>query len=211
MQNRLRQAREERRLSVNELAEKLQVHQSSIRNWEAGRREIGFDTLLQIADILDFSIDYLLGRDIVRVSQTEPVNKESLRALHGQPVWTAKYGWMLVDISKSAFVAANLSLIPFDEVHDEIYIIPPAFALSLRGVNSPLELDAVLKRGCVWVEPITTDTDLSMELRGWYQLHNSRRLVENEYGHRFYLDTYGAKWLAFDNCIAAQLHETAQT
>lgn len=45
-------------------------------------------------------------------------------------------------------------------------------------------------------EPISCDTHLREELRGWYRLKS--RWAENEYGNRFYLDTYGAKWLAFD-------------
>ena len=28
-----------------------------------------------------------------------------------------------------------------------------------------------------------------------------KRMVFNEFGHRFYLDTYGVKWLAFDDCF----------
>jgi len=60
MRNRLRQAREERRLSAVELAERLQVHPSSVANWEAGRREISVDNLIKLADILGFSVDYLL-------------------------------------------------------------------------------------------------------------------------------------------------------
>lgn len=48
----------------------------------------------------------------------------------------------------------------------------------------------------VWLEPISCDTHLREELRGWYRIKS--RWAENEYGNRFYLDTYGAKWLAFD-------------
>ena len=57
-----------------------------------------------------------------------------------------------------------------------------------------------MSQDIIWVEPITTDYDLAAELRGWYRLRG-RRLVENEYGNRFYLDTYGAKWLAFESCL----------
>ena len=44
-------------------------------------------------------------------------------------------------------------------------------------------------------QPISSDSDLIRELRGWYQAKD--RFVQNEYGNRFYLDTYGSKWLAF--------------
>ena len=49
------------------------------------------------------------------------------------------------------------------------------------------------------MEPISTDIDLASELRGWHELRG--RLVQNEFGNRFYLDTYGAKWLAFESCL----------
>ncbi len=48
----------------------------------------------------------------------------------------------------------------------------------------------------MWVEPISPDSNLRDELRGWYRRKD--RYVENEYGNRFYLDTYEAKWLGFD-------------
>ena len=67
----------------------------------------------------------------------------------------------------------------------------------------PLSIDDILIQDRVWVEPITTDPDLAKELRGWYRPRD-RRLVENEFGHRFYLDVYGAKWLAFESCLENQ-------
>jgi hypothetical protein len=81
-----------------------------------------------------------------------------------------------------------------------VYAVPLAFTLSLLGVCEPLDVDGLLSRDKLWVEPITADTDLAAELRGWYH-PRGRRLVENEYGNRFYLDVYGAKWLAFEECL----------
>ena len=200
MKNRLREARESRSISAVELAKKLRVDVSTVRNWEAGRRDIMSDKLIQIADILDFSVDYLLGRDLSRVSMTEPVSKEALRVMHGQPVWTAAHDWMLVNIVENAFVFTNLSLIPFDEVNEPIYLIPPALSLSLRGAGKPLSLDNLSEYNRIWVEPITSDTDLAAELRGWYSIYE-KRLAQNEFGNRFYLNTYGVKWLAFSDCL----------
>ena len=51
----------------------------------------------------------------------------------------------------------------------------------------------------IWVEPISTDSKLRDELRGWYRI--KERFVENEFGNRFYFDTYGAKWLGFENIL----------
>ena len=93
MRNRIRQAREDRGISAAQLAEMLQVHPSTVANWEAGRREVAADNLVKLADILGFSTDYLLGREVVDVSQIETVAREALPVLHGQPVWTEPRGW----------------------------------------------------------------------------------------------------------------------
>jgi len=200
MPNRFREAREERRISVIELADKLQVHESTLRNWELGRRQITPDKLVQLAEMLGFTTDYLLGRDSAQVSLTDPIDKKMLYVMHGQPVWTEIHGWMLVNIVENAFVLKNLSLIPFDEVNEPIYLIPPALSLSLRGIGEPLDIKSVLNLDRIWVEPITSDTDLAAEVRGWYNMYE-KRLAQNEFGNRFYINTYGVKWLAFRDCM----------
>jgi len=201
MRNRFREAREERRLSAVALAEKLWIHPSTLTNWEAGRRQITPDKLIELADILGFTVDYLLGRDAVHISSLiEPIDKKALCSMHGQPVWVAAHGWLLVNIVENAFVQKNLTLLPFSEVQEPIYIIPPAFSVGLRGIGEPLGLDDVLSSDRVWVEPITSDTDLAAEMRGWYCIYK-KRLAQNEFGSRFYIDTYGVKWLAFKNCM----------
>ena len=53
------------------------------------------------------------------------------------------------------------------------------------------------------MEPITLDIELSVELRGWYHLYE-KRLVQSESGHRFYLNSHGVKWLAFEDCFCAE-------
>ena len=199
MQNRIKEAREQRKLYATQLAEKLQVHPSMLNNWEAGRRRIPSDKLVQMAELLGYSIDYLLGRESLPAVYTEPVDKKALPALHGQAVWTARHGWMLVNIGEKAFVLSDLSLIPFDEVNQPIYTIQPSMAYSLRGVGAPLCIEKLLNAERVWVEPVTSDTELAAGMRGWYFMYE-KRLVQNEFGNRFYLDNYGVRWLAFESC-----------
>jgi len=200
MQNRIREARKTRRLSTTELAEKLNVHQTTITSWESGKRQITADNLRQLADILGFTVDYLLGRDSEQVKLSDPIDKSALPALHGQPVWTAIHGWMLVNNVEKAFVLNDLSLIPFEKINMQLYMIPPTLSVSLRGVGKPLDMDGVLSYERIWLEPISPDLKLCDELRGWYSLYE-KRLVQNEFGIRFYLDTYGVKWLAFTDCL----------
>ena len=173
---------------------------STLTNWEAGRRQITPDKLVELAEILGFTVDYLLGRDYPQAVLTEAIDKETLRVMHGQPIWTATHGWMLVNIVENAFVLKNLRLLRFDEVTEPLYFIPPALSLSLRGAGKPLSIENVLASDRVWVEPITSDTDLAAELRGWYSIYD-KRLAQNEFGNRFYLATYGSKWLAFRDCF----------
>jgi transcriptional regulator with XRE-family HTH domain len=197
---RLKQAREEKGFSTMQLAEMLGVNSTSISNWENGRRQASLDNLIKLSDILGCGVDYLIGRDQVPVSQTDAIPKETLKTLHGQPVWTASRGWMLINSIKLSFILPDLSLIGFNEIQENLYLIPPALSFSLRGLTKPLDLDAVTMRDKVWLEPISCDADLSSELRGWYKIHN-RRYAANEFGNRFYLDTYGVKWLAFEDCF----------
>jgi len=186
----------------------INVDHSTINNWEAGRRAVPLERLMQLADILEFSMDYLSGRDGTLVSQTEPINKALLPTLHRQPVWTNVYGWCFVNSVEESLVLFDGSSVPFDVVSEALYSVPPALSFSLCGVGNPLNLKDVLKREKIWLEPITGDLVLKNEARGWYHLHDDKRLVQNEYGARFYLDTYGVKWLAFNDCLDGFSGET---
>lgn len=56
----LRTARKQRRLTMKELGEMVGVSESAISQYETGKREADFETLLKIGEVLDCSIDYLL-------------------------------------------------------------------------------------------------------------------------------------------------------
>ncbi|MCL2433989.1 MAG: hypothetical protein FWD16_05670, partial [Clostridia bacterium] len=101
---------------------------------------------------------------------------------------------------EKTLVFADRRALPLDTVQEPLYLLPPSFACGLRGIGPPLGLDGIALCERVWVEPVSADSDLAAELRGWYT-PRGRRLVENEYGNRFYFGTYGAKWLAFESCL----------
>jgi transcriptional regulator with XRE-family HTH domain len=61
-QERLKKAREIRRLSQSDLAAKAGMPASSIAHFEAGSRKPSFDSLRRIANALEMTTDYLLGR-----------------------------------------------------------------------------------------------------------------------------------------------------
>ena len=58
---RLRETRLEYPMSQNKLATLIGVKQNTVSNWEAGIRQPDFDMLMEIAQTLDVSTDYLLG------------------------------------------------------------------------------------------------------------------------------------------------------
>lgn len=61
--DRLRYAREElRKYSQSELAERADLQPSAVSHFETGRRSPSFDNLRRLADALDVTTDYLLGR-----------------------------------------------------------------------------------------------------------------------------------------------------
>ncbi len=59
----LRKIREDLGLSQKELSLKLNVSPTNIYNYEIGRTEPSIDVLIKLADILNVSIDYLVGRE----------------------------------------------------------------------------------------------------------------------------------------------------
>ena len=198
--NRIAQARLDAGLTTSELAEKLGVDKATVSNWESGRRQLALDRLVQVAEILNVSVTYLLGLDEY-VSPTEPVSPASLFVLHRIPVWMRSRGWALVNSTKDVLVFADKSEMPFIEIQEPVYMVAPAFSLSLRGIGEPLDIAHIISSDRVWVEPVSADPELAGELRGWYH-PSEQRFVENEYGQRFYMDTYGAKWLAYGSCLA---------
>lgn len=61
---RLNLARKSRGITAQQMANYLCMGIRSYRNYESGDRFPSPDTLVKIADKLDVSIDYLLGRDV---------------------------------------------------------------------------------------------------------------------------------------------------
>lgn len=59
---RLKELRQKNNLTQKELADILGVFQGSYANWENGKREPSFEKLLLLAEHLDTTTDYLLGR-----------------------------------------------------------------------------------------------------------------------------------------------------
>ncbi|MBQ7295222.1 MAG: helix-turn-helix transcriptional regulator [Clostridia bacterium] len=61
MYKRIRDLREDRDLSQNDIADYLKCTQSCYSHYENGQRDIPTDALIKLADFYNVSIDYLLG------------------------------------------------------------------------------------------------------------------------------------------------------
>lgn len=199
MSYRLKESREAAGLSVMETAKLLEVSSSSVCNWESGRRQPQLENLVAMSALYGVSIDYLLGQgsDAQTSDMTVQIDRAALPVYHSQPVWLPKRGWALVNGARRELLFADCSVMAFDELVDHmLYAFPPTLTCTLPAVGKPLDVDDIMDCTRVWVEPISEDVKLRKELRGWYRPHDGR-LVQNELGNRFYLDAYGAKWLAF--------------
>lgn len=62
MYERIRDTREDRELTQTQMAEILNIHQTTYSDYELGKLNIPVPILVQIADLFETSLDYLVGR-----------------------------------------------------------------------------------------------------------------------------------------------------
>ena len=186
-------ARQFKNLKAVEAAELLGVSQPTLSAWETGRKSPSVDSLEKMADLYGVTTDFLLGRTKQLTNHMkEPISIEALPVMHGYPVWSSKFGWMLVDAVEKKLVTTNNFSVAFCDA-GELFRMVPAFAEPILPQETPIPKSEIQSYDEIWLEPISTDNILRNELRGWY--HVKDKWVENEFGNRFYLDTYASKWL----------------
>lgn len=94
MGQRIRSARKMRGMNVDALAEKIGIAAESLGHIECGAKKTSLQTLLNIADALDVSLDYLAGRTM---SPTENL----LKTFADEDDLTPEQEKMLLDLAKS--------------------------------------------------------------------------------------------------------------
>lgn len=196
MPKRFREARKLNKLKLIDAAKLLGVSQPTLSAWEGERKSPSIDALEKMAELYGVSTDFLLGRSIDEHSPSNPLSPEQLQLMNGKPVWSSAHGWMLVDSTYQHLILNNGSKMPFADA-GELFISQTLFSELFAFSEQPVLRDELLCQTQIWLEPISPDSDLRNELRGWYRIKGS--YAENEYGNRFHLNTYGAKWLAFKN------------
>ena len=78
---RLRERRKEKRWSQGGLSDRTGILGTSISHFETGRRMPGLTNLLGLADALDTSVDYLMGR-----TDNPAVHRQANRYLRGMSI-----------------------------------------------------------------------------------------------------------------------------
>ena len=66
MRLRIRDLRDDNDLSQKQIAEKLNIHQTTYSDYELGNLNVPISVLWQLADFYSTSIDYLVGRTDVK-------------------------------------------------------------------------------------------------------------------------------------------------
>ena len=69
--DRIRELRNERKMSVSDMAKTFGKSESAIRMWEAGKNKPDADTLIELARFIGCSTDYLLGLTDVQTSDID--------------------------------------------------------------------------------------------------------------------------------------------
>lgn len=80
--NRIRELREAKSLSQDQLAEKLNVTKQAISQYERGVRKPSVPMLEALCDFFNVSSDYLLGKDDVTVRLVDADGLKALEAYH---------------------------------------------------------------------------------------------------------------------------------
>lgn len=194
MARQYKNARKNQKMIVKDAAAKLDISPSTLGAWEAERKAPSIESLEAMADLYQVTTDYLLGRENPSATASLPLSQDVLKIYHSKPVWSSDYGWVLVDSVRTVFVRLDGSTILFENA-GSVYAAQPPFYEATLPDTKPLSIAEISNHSKVWLEPISHDTELREELRGWYRVCD--RWVENDHGTRFPIDTYGSKWLAF--------------
>lgn len=155
-----------------------------------------FNQEVFIVDDYSLVIEYPSSPKLTNMIKKLPLPGELLKIYHGKSVWSSDFGWVLVNSIKNVLVCVDGSLVPFDNA-GSVYVAQPPFYEASLPDSKPLSKPDLQNYGEIWLEPISHDTELREQLRGTYRVYE--HWVENNFGNRFSLDTYGVKWLAFSN------------
>ena len=196
MARRYKQARKMSGLTAVTAAKEMGISNPTINAWESGRKTPSIEGLEKMAELYQVTTDYLLGRpEPFGFDPSTELSQDLIKIFDGRPAWSDRLGWVLVNGPDCMVITNDGTKVTLD-VAAPLRAAPLHFATPGLPETNPIPLSELSKHEQVWVEPISPDSQLRNELRGWYQTKGI--YVENTSGNRFLYDNYGAKWLAFE-------------
>lgn len=139
---RLRQAREERGLTQEALADELHVSRQTVSNWERGKTLPDIQSLVGAASTLGMGLPELLGEEATgRMSELAEASRAELKTVYG----ALSLGWVVV------FAIEISRILGLGPVHWVVYaaLLLPALWLSWRAFSLERETSLKTARGIV--------------------------------------------------------------
>ena len=168
--NRLKELRQEKKLSQKELAENIGVHYRTLQNWENGESQIKPEKAQQLADYFGVSAGYLLGySNDPKIYDDEIVMEpeEGLIVVHSRERYDKEYQErMFKDFV--TFFRDNIIFISDDEI------------LSLYSMVHAANLNNATPRGKQFTDLIFSDNDESKQIIDDYSLVFGNEFARND-------------------------------
>ena len=168
--NRLKELRQEKKLSQKELAENIGVHYRTLQNWENGESQIKPEKAQQLADYFGVSAGYLLGySNDPKIYDDEIVMEpeEGLIVVHSRERYDKEYQErMFKDFV--TFFRDNIIFISDDEI------------LSLYSMVQAANLNNDTPRGRQFTDLIFSDNDESKQIIDDYSLVFGNEFARND-------------------------------
>lgn len=140
---RLKELRENAGLSQYGFADRFGVSQSTVGNWEAGKREPNFQTMERLADFFGVSVDYLLGRENATEGPPEP------------SVPGSKWIPVLGTVPAGMPIEAIEDILDYEEISPQMAKSGDYFALKIKGQS----MEPHIKSGDVVIIKRQNDCD----------------------------------------------------
>lgn len=119
--NRIRELRKKRCMTMKELGAVVGLAESTISQYETGKREPDNETLLRLGEFFNTSVDYLLGRKIVADGPPEP------------SVPGSKWIPVIGTIPAGTPVEAIEEILDYEEITPQMASQGEHFALKIKG------------------------------------------------------------------------------
>ncbi len=152
MPRQFKTARQINKLKITEAAEKLGISQPTLSAWEGERKSPSIDKLENMAELYGVTTDFLLGRTETQGQDPkQPIPLQVLLAFHGRPVWSAKYGWLLVNAADRLLTFPDGHTLSFSDVVGELFVMALPFSEPDSPNGLPLSHSEVRRQKEIWV------------------------------------------------------------